>query len=146
MYNSKLDYFISISDGKNRFCLQWHDELTDGHKKINIEDHRVQSSKLDIRTCEEHKDQPYSLGCKVCLTLICMRCLPELDVCGNGKGGWIVFPSLPVRTLYVMSIDEWLLLRSLIKTNLSCVPNLVKEGLRLHTFVACQESPVPCHA
>ena len=89
MHNSRLDYFISVSDGTIKFCLQLHDEVNDDHKKINIENYRVQASKLEIKTCEEHKDQPYSLGCKVCLTLICMRCLPELDICSNGKGWWI---------------------------------------------------------
>ena len=79
------------------YYLQLHDD----HKKINMEDYKVQSTKLEIKTCEEHKDQPYSLGCKVCLTIICNRCVSGLDICSNGKGGCIVFPSLAVTTLYV---------------------------------------------
>ena len=67
------------------FCLQWHDDWNEDHKKISMENYKALSTKLEIRTCEKHKDQPYSLGCKVCLTLICMKCLPELDVCGNGE-------------------------------------------------------------
>ena len=67
---------------------------------MNMEDYKVQSTKLEIKTCEEHKDQPYSLGCKVCLTIICNRCVSGLDICSNGKGRCIVFPSLAV-TLYV---------------------------------------------
>ena len=50
-----------------------------------MEDYKVQSTKFEIKTCEEHKDQPYSLGCKACLTLICNRCVPQLDICSNGK-------------------------------------------------------------
>ena len=52
-----------------------------------MEDYKVQSTKLEIKACEEHKDQPYSLGCKVCLTLVCTRCVFGLDICSNGKGG-----------------------------------------------------------
>ena len=57
-----------------------------------MEDYKVQSTKLEIKTCEEHKDQPYSLGCKVCLTIICMRCVSGLDICSNGKGCYNAFP------------------------------------------------------
>ena len=57
-----------------------------------MEDYKVQSAKLEVKTCEEHKDQPYSLGCKACLTIICTRCLPGLDICSNGKG-WSIFLS-----------------------------------------------------
>ena len=66
-----------------------------------MEDYKVQSTKLETKTCEEHKDQPYSLGCKVCLTIICNRCVSGLGICSNGKGGCIVFSSLAVITLYV---------------------------------------------
>ena len=69
-----------------------------------MEDYKVQSTKLEIKTCEEHKDLPYSLGCKACLTIICTRCVFGLDNCSNGKGGSIVFPSLAVTALDVLCL------------------------------------------
>ena len=71
---------------------------------MNMEDYKVQSTKLEIKTCEEHKDQPYSLGCKACLTIICTRCVPELDNCSNGKGGFIESSSLAVTALDVIGL------------------------------------------
>ena len=69
-----------------------------------MEDYKVQSAKLEVKTCEEHKDQPYSLGCKACLTIICTRCVFGLDNCSNGKGGCIAFPSLAVTALDVLCL------------------------------------------
>ena len=67
-----------------------------------MEDYKVQSTKLEIKTCEEHKDQPYSFGCKACLTIMCNRCVPELDNCSNGKGGCIESFSLAVLAFDVL--------------------------------------------
>ena len=69
-----------------------------------MEDYKVQSTKLEIKTCEEHENQPYSLGCKVCLTIICMRCVFGLDNCSNGKGGCIESFSLAVLALDVLCL------------------------------------------
>ena len=78
--------------------------MNDDHTVINMADYQGQSTKLQVKTCEEHKNQPYSLGCKVCLTIICTRCVPELDICSNGKGGCIVFPSSAVTALDVLCL------------------------------------------
>ena len=59
--------------------------MNDDHTVIKMVNYQGQATKLEIKTCEEHKDQPYSLGCKACLILICTQCVSGLDICSNGK-------------------------------------------------------------
>ena len=67
-------------------------------------EYKVQSAKLEIRTCEVHNDQPYILGCKVCLNIACVKCVSNLDICRNGKGElysfYVIFVTLNIKQVY----------------------------------------------
>ncbi|XP_067941624.1 uncharacterized protein [Watersipora subatra] len=70
-----------------KFCekhQQSHDELLKDHTKIAMSEYREQAAKLEKRTCSIHEDQPYVLGCKVCLTIACLQCISGLEECDNG--------------------------------------------------------------
>jgi len=49
-------------------------------------EYKARAAKLEKRMCETHADVEYSLGCKVCLKLLCTHCVPTAGVCVNGKG------------------------------------------------------------
>ena len=90
-----------------------------------MEDYKVQSTQLEIKYCEKHKDQPYSLECKVCLNLICNRCVSGLGICSNGKGGCIVFPSLAVTTLCLLYEYEYCTIVDICMGGSSLLPPIV---------------------
>ena len=59
--------------------------MNDEHKKITIDDYKVQSTKFQVKTCELHMNQSYIMGCKCCRTLFCVDCVSETSSCNNGK-------------------------------------------------------------
>ena len=65
--------------------LQEHDIVLDDHSRLTIDEYLVQATKMEVRTCTEHENQPFTLGCKVCHTVVCMKGLAELDKCTNGN-------------------------------------------------------------
>ena len=65
--------------------LQEHDNLLDDHRKISIEEYSVQATNSHLRFCEQHEDQPYTMGCRVCHKLICTTCISNPGICSNGK-------------------------------------------------------------
>ena len=46
-----------------------------------MEEYNFQTKEPETRACKKHGDQPYSMGCKLCLIVICVRCYPELKAC-----------------------------------------------------------------
>ena len=68
---------ISLSQG--------HDEWLDDHRKIGIEEYAVQATNSHLIFCEQHEDQPYTMGCRVCHKLICTICISNPGICSNGK-------------------------------------------------------------
>ena len=46
--------------------------------------------KLEVRVCPKHKSEPYSGGCRTCLTLYCEVCVRKLDLCTDGELKYMV--------------------------------------------------------
>ena len=48
--------------------------------------YRSKVKKYEKRTCEKHDNEELTLGCPDCLTVICMKCLPEnFSGCASGE-------------------------------------------------------------
>ena len=67
------------------YFSQGHDELLDDHRKISIEEYSVQATNSHLRFCEQHGDQPYTMGCRVCHKLICTTGISNAGICSKGK-------------------------------------------------------------
>ena len=59
--------------------------MLDDHSRLTIDEYLVQATKMEVRTCTEHENQPLTMGCKVCHTVVCMKGLAGLDKCTNGN-------------------------------------------------------------
>ena len=45
----------------------------------------VKSSYADeLRSCDTHTGEPYTIGCKICLKIYCPLCLSSAGLCDNG--------------------------------------------------------------
>ena len=65
--------------------LQHHDEVHDDHETLTIDEYRRQAGRLETRMCTEHKEHPYILGCGVCLSVFCSKCISPANTCKMGK-------------------------------------------------------------
>jgi len=59
--------------------------VSEEHSRIDMTEYKACAAKLEKRMCETHADVEYSLGCKVCLKLFCIQCVPTAGVCVDGK-------------------------------------------------------------
>ena len=49
---------------------------------MTIETYKALDMQRGARTCTEHKDQPFTGACKVCLKLVCTQCAGS---CADGE-------------------------------------------------------------
>ena len=61
-----------------------HEKIFDNHQVMPIEKYKAITEEKASRTCSVHKDQQYTGGCKVCLTLVCAQCMFEPGPCDDG--------------------------------------------------------------
>ncbi|XP_067932756.1 tripartite motif-containing protein 59-like [Watersipora subatra] len=76
------------TDCRKKYCVKHkgtHDDIHIDHTSIDIKEYKLRKRKIDIRTCDKHEEHPYSLGCKVCLMVICNRCFSGLTKCQGEK-------------------------------------------------------------
>jgi len=59
--------------------------VSEEHSRIDMTEYKARAAKLEKRMCETHADVEYSLGCKVCLKLLCTQCVSTAGVCDDGK-------------------------------------------------------------
>ncbi|KAF6022458.1 hypothetical protein EB796_019226 [Bugula neritina] len=55
--------------------------MHDDHQTLTIQEYRANANKIKVRLCDKHEDQPYSVGCRDCLSLCCVKCLSGLKNC-----------------------------------------------------------------
>ena len=65
--------------------FQSHNDVLDDHETLTMKEYQKQAGRLETRMCREHKDQVYSLGCGVCLSVFCSSCITPLNICTSGK-------------------------------------------------------------
>jgi len=65
--------------------------VSEEHSRINMTEYKARAAKLEKRMCETHANVEYSLGCKVCLKLLCTQCVSTAGVCDNGKCLFVLF-------------------------------------------------------
>ncbi|XP_067939001.1 E3 ubiquitin-protein ligase TRIM56-like isoform X2 [Watersipora subatra] len=84
--NSAEESAISrCSDCLQDMCrkhLELHDETMGHHHKVTLEEYK--NVEIAKRNCIEHTEQAYMMGCKVCRSLQCQSCLPQLNSCTDG--------------------------------------------------------------
>jgi len=73
--------------------------VSEEHSRINMTEYKARAAKLEKRMCETHADVEYSLGCKVCLKLLCTQCVPAAGVCDDGRC-WFVFITYHIHYVY----------------------------------------------
>ena len=59
--------------------------MHDDHETLTIEVYRKQAGRLETRMCREHKNTAYSVGCSVCLAVMCSSCISSTNLCKQGK-------------------------------------------------------------
>ena len=59
--------------------------MHDDHETLTIEVYRKQAGKVETRMCKKHKDTAYSVGCGVCLAVMCSSCISSTNLCKQGK-------------------------------------------------------------
>jgi len=59
--------------------------VSEEHSRIDMTEYKARAAKLEKKMCETHADVEYSLGCKVCLKLLCTQCVPTAGVCDDGR-------------------------------------------------------------
>ena len=59
--------------------------MLEDHETLTIEAYRKQAGKLETRMCREHKETAYSVGCSVCLAVLCSSCISSTNLCKQGK-------------------------------------------------------------
>jgi len=69
--------------------LQKHEEVSDDHQTLTIQEYRANANKMKVKFCDKHEDQPYNAGCRDCLSLCCVKCLSGLKNC-TSTGEWII--------------------------------------------------------
>ena len=52
---------------------------------MTIVEYKKNAGRLETRICEEHKDQPYILGCAGCLSVFCSECFVDDKMCNDGE-------------------------------------------------------------
>lgn len=64
--------------------LQMHKLFAPKHNVILIKDYLASSVSREIKSCDKHKSEILSIGCGVCLKVICTKCLSAIGACKNG--------------------------------------------------------------
>ena len=67
------------------YCLQFHNELHEEHTSMTIDRYKSEANKLETRMCAEHENQALGLGCHVCLSVFCNKCISDEQACADGK-------------------------------------------------------------
>ena len=57
---------------------------------MTIVEYKKNAGRLETRICEEHKDQPYILGCAGCLSVFCSECFAVHNICNRGKSDGLI--------------------------------------------------------
>jgi len=65
--------------------LQLHNEVFVSHQSISIEEYKVQAKRLEVKSCVTHEELPYTVGCRECHELFCVKCLAGLAQCSKGQ-------------------------------------------------------------
>ncbi|XP_067940950.1 uncharacterized protein [Watersipora subatra] len=69
---------------------EWHQSFFPSHSCIDIEKHLAEVERSMKVKCSAHNEEPAGLGCKRCLMLICMKCVPNLSGCPDGTSHKLV--------------------------------------------------------
>ncbi|XP_067939614.1 transcription intermediary factor 1-beta-like [Watersipora subatra] len=75
------------TDCSRKFCkehLEHHDNALDGHHTICITQYLSKVSQHLPDICTKHENQPLVLGCKVCHTISCIKCVADSTKCETG--------------------------------------------------------------
>jgi len=66
--------------------------MHDDHQTCTMQEYKANANKMKVRFCDKHGDQPYSVGCRDCLSLCCVKCLSGLKNCtSTGERIIIIF-------------------------------------------------------
>ena len=57
------------------YVLQAHNFALDDHKRITMDEYEKEYRKVEIRRCETHTDQAYSVACNKCNQVFCATCV-----------------------------------------------------------------------
>ncbi|KAF6034601.1 hypothetical protein EB796_007092 [Bugula neritina] len=82
--NKNVSAVIYCGSCDKKFCSQhkqFHAEMHDDHQTCTIQEYRTKANKMKVKFCDKHGDQPYSVGCRDCLNLCCVKCLSGLKNC-----------------------------------------------------------------
>ena len=52
---------------------------------LTMTEYKLQANKLEPRMCTKHTQLPYSMGCRVCFQVNCVKCVKEMKACVNGE-------------------------------------------------------------
>jgi len=58
--------------------------VSEEHSRLSMTEYKVRAAKLEKRMCETHANIEYTLGCKVCLKLLCTKCVSTAGLCEDG--------------------------------------------------------------
>ncbi|XP_067939610.1 uncharacterized protein [Watersipora subatra] len=75
------------TDCSRKLCkehLEHHDNALDGHHTISMTQYLSKESQHLPDICTKHENQPLVLGCKVCHTISCMKCVADSTKCETG--------------------------------------------------------------
>ncbi|XP_067939565.1 transcription intermediary factor 1-beta-like [Watersipora subatra] len=75
------------TDCCRNFCqehLEYHDIALDDHHTISMTQYMSGESQHKPDICTKHDNQPLVLGCKVCHTISCMKCVADSAKCEKG--------------------------------------------------------------
>ena len=77
---------LVLMNSERVFLPQNHNEALDDHKRITMDEYKKEYRKVEIRRCEKHTDHVYSVACKKCHGVFCVKCLiSKSENCSNGK-------------------------------------------------------------